>query len=449
MQNRKILLFVVFNFVLFQQKSFSRNQQIKILFKMQTNLQKERFFEHLTKYCQLLSNKYQYKFLISGDPNLSETNNHRAINRLQKQASFNFKSSQNKSIAEAYNQGIAQESFDILIIANDNLVPTQRNYDDRIVNMILKNFPDLDGILYFNNGTPKDELNKCLIIGKQYYERFKYIYHPHYKTSICVKEFTNVAQLLKKVSISNEMLFKSTKNLLLNTINKPDESKKNCEEEEDKLLYNTRSEVNYNIDLKTSSIIKWSILIPTLNNRKHLFNKLYNKLTTQIKKANLQNFIELLSEPDDGELSVGSKRNSLLKQSKGEYISFVDDDDDVSQDFIKTIYEKLKIYPDCISLQGIVTTNNKNPHLFIHSIKYDKFFTENNIYYRPPNHLNPIRRDIAIRFKFPSKYVSEDYDWAMQICNSHLLKKEEEVTKPYYFYIYSSQHSVQVNKRKN
>ena len=85
---------------------------------------------------------------------------------------------------------------------------------------------------------------------------------------------------------------------------------------------------------------------------------------------------------------------------------------------------------------GIITIYGKNPRTFIHSIKYDSWFEKDNVYYRCPNHLNPIRRDIAIRCKFPEKNFQEDLDWSLQIAQSGLLKYEEEITKPYYFYLF-------------
>lgn len=190
-------------------------------------------------------------------------------------------------------------------------------------------------------------------------------------------------------------------------------------------------------DLHNESFsVKWSILICTLENRALTFERLYKKLQDQINKLNLSDSVEIVFFKDNREHSVGYKRNKLLENSHGEYICFVDDDDDVSDDYIKIIYEKLLKNPDCVSLVGIITVCGTNPRKFIHSIKYDSWFEKNTTYYRCPNHLNPIRRDIAIQFKFPEKNFQEDLDWSMQIARSGLLKYEEEITKPYYFYLF-------------
>ena len=104
------------------------------------------------------------------------------------------------------------------------------------------------------------------------------------------------------------------------------------------------------------------------------------------------------------------------------------------------IYEKLQKNPDCVSLKGIITFDGANPRIFIHSIKYDHYFEKDGIYYRPPNHLNTIKRSIAIQFQFPNENTFEDTNWAMQIARSKLLNVEEEILEPFYFYNYNTEH---------
>ena len=47
-------------------------------------------------------------------------------------------------------------------------------------------------------------------------------------------------------------------------------------------------------------------------------------------------------------------------------------------------------------------------------------FLEGGVYFGPPYHLNPIRREIAYRYKFEDINYSEDIDWAMRICRDGL-----------------------------
>lgn len=180
----------------------------------------------------------------------------------------------------------------------------------------------------------------------------------------------------------------------------------------------------------------WSILICTLDSREKLFNRLYAKLHKQITDLNLEDKIEILYFKDNREYSVGFKRNALIEKSRGKYICFIDDDDEISDDYIKIIHDRLLKNPDCISLRGIITFAGKNPKTFIHSIKYDTYFEKDNVYYRPPNHLNPMRRSVAHQFHFPMVNRGEDTNWAMKVCRSGLLQIEEQVDIPYYFYLF-------------
>ena len=100
------------------------------------------------------------------------------------------------------------------------------------------------------------------------------------------------------------------------------------------------------------------------------------------------------------------------------------------------IYNALQTKPDCVSLVGVITLDGQNPKTFIHSLQYNSWFEENNVYYRCPNHLNPIKRSIAIQFPYPKKNIGEDWDWSMAVAQSGLLQTEAVIEEPYYFYQY-------------
>ncbi len=176
--------------------------------------------------------------------------------------------------------------------------------------------------------------------------------------------------------------------------------------------------------------MKLSILIPTLKERKASFNFIYDKL----KRLSEGLPVEILTYSDNREKLVGYKRNDLLGKAKGEYVCFVDDDDDVSDNYISKILKAAEQNPDCIGLIGIITFSGKNPKRFVHSFVHDSYFEKNGVYFRPPNHLNPIKTDIAKKFKFPEKNFGEDTDWAMQICNAGVITSEVEIEEPIYFY---------------
>ncbi len=182
--------------------------------------------------------------------------------------------------------------------------------------------------------------------------------------------------------------------------------------------------------------MRLSILICTLEARQESFKRIYNKLIDQIKAAGLEKEIEIKFFRDNRVYKIGHKRNELLHKAEGDYVMFVDDDDDVSNNFIELIYGATRTKPDCVSLTGIITHDGKNPKRFEHSIKYKEYSEVNGVYLRPPNHLNPIKREIATQFTLPHENHGEDTNWSMKILDSGLIKTEVEINVPYYYYLF-------------
>ena len=58
-------------------------------------------------------------------------------------------------------------------------------------------------------------------------------------------------------------------------------------------------------------------------------------------KAQQTDDVEILLCFDNRQLSLGEKRNIVLTRAKGEFISFVDDDDDVSSDYVQTLLKEI------------------------------------------------------------------------------------------------------------
>ena len=67
-------------------------------------------------------------------------------------------------------------------------------------------------------------------------------------------------------------------------------------------------------------------------------------------------WLKIYRQPNQG---VSVARNAGIDKAKGDYISFIDADDLVSDNFISTILEKTKDEPDVIELSSVVTCNSK------------------------------------------------------------------------------------------
>jgi len=182
--------------------SFLRRKQScwtsKVLVKFPTRSRPDKFFYALDKYYELAENLDDMVFIITCDIDDVSMNNIDVINRLKKYKNLKvyFGTSTNK--IEAVNANI-EEGFDVLILASDDMVPVHKGYDVVIRQQMFKYFPDGDGALWFNDGHQGTNINTLPIMGKAYYDRFGYIYHPSYKSVYCDNEYTEVGVSLKKL----------------------------------------------------------------------------------------------------------------------------------------------------------------------------------------------------------------------------------------------------------
>ena len=183
--------------------------------------------------------------------------------------------------------------------------------------------------------------------------------------------------------------------------------------------------------------MKLSILIPTLFSRSEKFSKLLSLLSAQDRKD-----VEIVVSRDNGEKTIGEKRNELLQRATGKYVCFVDDDDEVPSDYIDKILKAIEDNPTHCSLKGVYTVNGGNPVLLEHSIKYKEYRDNPDTSYikyeRYPNHLNTIRKDIAIKYSFIPVNHGEDTEWATQIMKGGELTTEAKIDEVLYHYKFIS-----------
>jgi len=115
----------------------------------------------------------------------------------------NYDSSYNK--IHAINRDINDfvPEWDVLLNISDDQRPIVQGYDD----IIRKAMPDdLDASLWFYDGQPR--INTQEIIGRVYYERFGYVYHPDFKSLWCDNLSTDLAAYLGKQIKSKQQIVK-------------------------------------------------------------------------------------------------------------------------------------------------------------------------------------------------------------------------------------------------
>jgi len=179
---------------------------------------------------------------------------------------------------------------------------------------------------------------------------------------------------------------------------------------------------------------KLSILIPTLTDRKQDYlEPLRKRLDLQIKACGGD--VEVLVDEDQGQMATGTKRNRLLQRACGLFSCFLDDDDEISDSYVHSILANVSPELDCLGFWGEVYFQGVFAARMFHSICCGGWYENNEGYYRPPNHLNPVRTDLSRQVKFPDVIYSEDYSWAMSMMARGLLKREIFMARgPFYIY---------------
>jgi len=185
---------------------------MNILVKFPSRGRPEKFLSTLKKYVELSNTELFYLFNFHNiDYVMNSSMMYKSCIELTKEKCY-FIASEHKSKINAFNDfgdffwnndlltdGVAKRHFDIILLAQDDMIPQVQGYDEIIIKKMQQHFPDTDGALWFHDGF-QDKLNTQVIIGKKYYDRFGYLYHPSYQSLWCDNEFQIVADKLGKMA---------------------------------------------------------------------------------------------------------------------------------------------------------------------------------------------------------------------------------------------------------
>jgi len=197
---------------------------------------------------------------------------------------------------------------------------------------------------------------------------------------------------------------------------------------------------------KNKDNIKLSILILSIPSRFDIVRPLIDKLMKQIGE---REDVEILSLMDNKSLHIWEKRNELMKIARGTHITWLDDDDNVSDNYVSKLTETIVLNPnaDVISfdqmcyLNGIearVFAKMGNPHEGVLPDPNDP--TRYKDMLRPPYHWCCWRTSLAVSESFRASFLhgdrgqsTEDIDWLKRLYP----KVEESVyLEGHYLHIY-------------
>lgn len=217
---------------------------MNFLFKFASRGRPEFFKNTLTEHLKYLSNKNKYKFIFSFD-NDDYTMKNDEIIYFIKNLNINYELfyGDNKTKIQAYNANLENQDFDVLILLQDDMLPILQDYDELICEIMKTNSNGLDTTIHFNTSRWANLLDTWCIMGKKYYDRFNYIYHPSYKSISCDNEYTEVAKILKKSIFSEKCPF------IHNPIVDKTTIKNDCFNIDDDQTFHKRKLINFDIKL--------------------------------------------------------------------------------------------------------------------------------------------------------------------------------------------------------
>jgi glycosyltransferase involved in cell wall biosynthesis len=180
-----------------------------------------------------------------------------------------------------------------------------------------------------------------------------------------------------------------------------------------------------------------------MKSRERLFTSVLSEVRRQIQEAS-EIRVEVLWESDNGEMTLGQKRNVLMDRCNGTYHCFIDDDDVIAPDFIKTFVPMIHsgVEYDCASFVGAHYLKGVFNKLFHHSLEYTKWDELPNRFIRCVSPMNMIRTSIVRQIRYKDIRNTEDAEFSFRLLASGLLKTEYKIdpNHPIYHYIDGVKH---------
>jgi hypothetical protein len=156
--------------------------------------------------------------------------------------------------------------------------------------------------------------------------------------------------------------------------------------------------------------MKLSICIMSMWHRRHELDALLTSLDSQARSMP----VEVLIALDNGRTPPGIKRNQLVAGALGEYLCFVDDDDEVHALYIEKVMDALLANPgvDAVAIRGRrITRWTPDEYVdFDFRLGSSETTTVRGTVWRSPGPLCPIRTELVRAVPFTAE-PGEDLRW--------------------------------------
>lgn len=181
----------------------------------------------------------------------------------------------------------------------------------------------------------------------------------------------------------------------------------------------------------------WAILIPTIPQREALFLRLLAGLLPQLD--GLAGRVRVVAWRNSGTPRLAEIRDALIAGAETDYVSFIDDDDTVPEYYAAEMLGALAGRPDHVGFKLAYYRDGALEEIVEHSLIWPKWGrSAEGVLYRDLTHIDPIRRDLALRGRFalarPGR--AEDRVWVKQVRPHVNRDREAYLDKVMYHYLW-------------
>lgn len=190
-----------------------------------------------------------------------------------------------------------------------------------------------------------------------------------------------------------------------------------------------------------------SILIPSIPKRKYKLDALLIELTEQIealKQHEMLGIVEVIFDDSksflEGGLSIGKKRQSLVKLANGKYLCFLDDDESIAPNYVESLLRLCNFDLDICTFRAISKLEASWGLVDMRlAYKFNDQFSPEFTIRRMPFHICPVRSKFAKLYEFEDISNAEDSKWIEQVLQH--CTTEAHTDKILFQYNHNSQNS--------
>lgn len=219
----------------------------KILYNFPSRLRPGKFFAAIKNILCMQANTDDFKILAKldvDDYSMQTFEVRQKLEPLTKQGQLVIEWGASKSKIEAVNRGLDKCNWpwDIMVTMSDDMVFKLPGYD----NVIRAHMPaDLDWLLHFPDSYAGAKVCTMSIIGRNYYKRDWYVYHPDYYSMFCDNEQTEVAKLRGRYKYIPEPSILDHNHYSNNRGRKDGLYRRNDTYRADEIIFNNRKSKNF------------------------------------------------------------------------------------------------------------------------------------------------------------------------------------------------------------